>query len=122
MALADRFEQAGVLIGAVVVVPIPVGLLLNAFYGTAVPAWSGAVLVGSALLVGWLVATGRAPITYRELWYVGVIGGTGAMAVWFALGLRTPTSRPALALGTWALALLAADGLARLHLGRLLPN
>lgn len=121
MSLADRFEQVGILVGAVVVVPIPVGLLLNAVYGTAVPAWTGALLVGSALLAGGLVATDRVPVTYRELWYVGVVGGVGAMALWFALGITTPTTRPALALGTWVLALLAADGLARLRLGRLLP-
>lgn len=120
--LADGFERAGIVLGSVIVVPIPLGLLLNVLVGTAVPAWAGAGVLGTALLVGGLVATDRLPITYRELWYVSVVGGVGAMGAWFALGITTPADRLALALGVWVLALVLADGLARLHLGRFLPS
>ena len=122
MALEDGFERAGIVLGSVVLVPLPMLLLADALVGADHSSWFWPTLVLAGLLVGVAIAREWIPIDYRDLWYVSVVGAVLTGLVWFELGLLTPSAQPVYSTVTWALSLGVAAVLSRVRLGRLLPD
>lgn len=123
MSLPDRFERVGIVAGSTLVLAIPTSLLTNVFYGLDMAYPLIVVWFVPGFVVGVLIALGSVPFEYRDVWYVGVVGGVLASVGLGTLevSISTPTDRPLLAGVTIAVSLAAALGLSRLRLGRFLP-
>lgn len=103
MNLPDRFEQAGILLGSMFLVGLPVSALVGAVYGFSVPLWLvPLVWFLPGLVVGIPLAMGRLPITYHQVWVFSLSSWLLSFAGWAALGLAFPTSNHPLALLVWA--------------------
>lgn len=107
MALPDRFEQVGILIGSILLVGLPVSALVSGAYGFTIQPWAAAlvwflsgVVVGVPLAMGWL------PVTYHQVWVITVSSWLLAFVGWTALGLPLPASDTALAVAVWVLVVL----------------
>lgn len=106
MALPDRFEQAGVLLGSTFLVGLPVSALVGAVYGLSVPLWLVPIVwFLPGLVVGIPLAMGRLPVTYHQVWVLTLSGWLLAFAGWTALGLSLPSSTPSLAAAVWVVAM-----------------
>ena len=116
MALPDRFEQAGIVVGSVLLVGLPVSALVSALYGLSIPPWQAALVwFLPGLVVGVPLAMGRLPVTYHQLWVLTLTSWLLAFGGWTALGLSLPASDPVLAVGVWLLAVLVGALLAWLR-------
>jgi hypothetical protein len=105
MALPDRFEQVGILIGSVFLVGLPVSALVSVVYGFGIQPWAAALawflpglVVGIPLAMGWL------PVTYHQVWVMTVSSWVLAIAGWTALGFSLPAADTTLAVAVWLLA------------------
>ncbi|WP_336035525.1 hypothetical protein [Halobacterium yunchengense] len=74
MSLADSFERAGVVVGAVLLVALPVSLALEAVVGSATPWWRLLVVLGPGFAVGWAAASDEPPVSYESVWFVCFLG------------------------------------------------
>lgn len=114
MNLPDRFEQAGVLLGSMFLVGLPVSALVGAIYGFSLPLWLVPIVwFLPGLVVGIPLAMGRLPVTYHQVWVLTLSGWLLALAGWAALGLSIPSSDPSLAVAVWVVAMVLGMLVAR---------
>lgn len=103
MAIPDRFEQVGVLLGSMFLVALPVSTLVGAVYGFSLPLrFVPIVWFLPGLAVGIPLAMGRLPVSYHQVWVFSLSSWVFAFAGWAALGLAYPTTNRPLALLVWA--------------------
>ena len=62
------------------------------------------------IVVGWLVATDRLPVSYRAVWLFGVGSYVLVLAGWVAFALGFPPADAATAVGVWVGMILVAAG------------
>jgi hypothetical protein len=74
VSLADQFERAGVVVGAVLLVALPVSLALQAVVGPQTPWWRLLVVLGPGFVVGWAAAADDRPVSYGGVWFVCFLG------------------------------------------------
>jgi hypothetical protein len=107
MALPDRFEQVGILIGSMFLVGLPVSALVSVVSGFGIRPWAAAVIwFLPGLVVGIPLTKGSLPVTYHQVWVMTVSSWVLAFASWAALGLSLPASDTTLAVAVWLLAVL----------------
>jgi hypothetical protein len=108
VSLPDQLERAGIVLGSILMVSLPASLVLSVVTGTSTPWWSALLLVIPGFVVGWAIATERAPFDYDSLWFVCFVGYVGTVAAVAALGLEATEGDGRLMLGVAAVAFLAA--------------
>lgn len=74
MSLADQFERAGIVAGAVLMVALPLSLALEALVGPQTPWWRLLAVLGPGFVVGWAAATDALPVSYDSVWFVCFLG------------------------------------------------
>lgn len=94
MSLADSFERAGVVVGSMLLVALPLSLVLQAFVGASFPWWSLLVLLGPGFVVGWGIAFEHVGFDYDTLWFVCVAGYFLATIALGALDWMPPEADP----------------------------
>lgn len=113
MALPDRFEQVGVLVGSVFLVGLTLSALVGTLFGQSLHPWLAVVVwVLPGLLVGVPLAMGRLPVSYHQVWVITLSSWLLAYVGWGLTGLASPTGEPVLAVGIWLLAVLLGSLLA----------
>ena len=116
MALPDRFEQVGIVVGSVILVALPASALVSALYGLTVDPWVAMGLwLLPGLVVGVLLAAGRLPVTYHQVWAFSLSSWLLAFAGWAALGLTVPSSNRPLAVFVWVIAVGLGVVVAAVH-------
>lgn len=103
MALPDRFEQVGIVVGSVIMVALPANTLGVALFGGTPDPWQVWWLL-PGLVVGALLAAGYLPVTYHQVWAFSLSSYVLTFAGWVALGLQAPTTNRPLALLVWVVA------------------
>lgn len=107
MALPDRFEQVGILVGSIFLVGLPVSALVGAVYGFSIRPWlTFLIWFLPGFVVGVPLALGRLPVTYHQLWVITLSSWLLAFVGWAALGLSIPASDTGIAIVVWVLAVL----------------
>jgi len=81
VSLADQFERVGIVVGAVLLVGLPLSLAVDAVVGPATPWWQLLVVLGPGFVVGWAAAADDLPVAYGSVWFVCFVG--------YALSLAT---------------------------------
>jgi hypothetical protein len=74
VSLADQFERVGVVVGAVLLVALPLSLAVDAVVGPATPWWQLLVVLAPGFVVGWAAATDDLPVAYGSVWFVCFAG------------------------------------------------
>jgi hypothetical protein len=87
VSLADQFERAGVVVGAVLLVALPLSLALAALVGPQPPWWQLLAVLGPGFVVGWAAATDSLPVSYDSVWFVCFLGYALAVVSIRVLGL-----------------------------------
>ncbi|MFB6269003.1 MAG: hypothetical protein ABEH83_03605 [Halobacterium sp.] len=87
MSLADQFERAGVVVGAVLLVALPVSLALQAVVGPQTPWWRLLVVLSPGFVVGWAAAADDLPVSYGSVWFVCFLGYVLSVVTVRVLGL-----------------------------------
>lgn len=110
MALPDTLERAGVVVGSVVMLGVPLGVLGIVLFPPAEdPAWmAAAVQLVPAAAVGLLVAYDRLPLRYGEVWRFGIAFWVVAIALGAGLSVNVAGDATGPALRVWALAVAVA--------------
>ena len=106
MALPDRLEQLGIVVGSALLLAIPTSVLYSAVEPWLPPGLTAGIWFVPGLIVGTLVATNRIALTYQQVWLFSIsawllftIGVILVISVW-----NRPTEAP-VSLAVWALAL-----------------
>lgn len=116
MALPDRFEQAGIVVGSTILLALPMSELSAALVGYSIqPLWLFVILLVPGAIVGLLLATGYLPVAYSQVWAFSVAGWLLTYAGWALTGLSVPPQDQALGVLIWVVALCLAGGLVRLR-------
>lgn len=116
MTLPVRFEQAGILLGSIILVGLPVSALVSAVYGLATqPEVMGLVWILPGFAIGILLIKEKLSVTYHQVWVITLSSWLLAMIGWTALGLSIPAANTALAIIVWILAVLLGILIARLR-------
>ncbi|MCO8246835.1 MULTISPECIES: hypothetical protein [unclassified Haladaptatus] len=104
MSLPHRLEQVGIVVGSVIMLPLPFIALLDLFIVS--PHWVGTFLVCiPGLVVGVLVALDLLPVSYGQVWLFSLASSVAIGVLWAGLEISlTPANRPT-ALATWVIAL-----------------
>lgn len=108
MVSPNTLERVGIVVGSALLLALPVGALVSPFVSGLV-GWQAFVLwLLPGLVVGALVATGRLPFGYRQVWLFSLVSWLTALAFWAVLDVdlvdgttATPTT-----LGAGVVALL----------------
>jgi hypothetical protein len=108
VSLPDQLERAGIVLGSILMVSLPASLVLSLVTGTSTPWWSALLLVIPGFVVGWAIATERAPFDYDSLWFVCFVGYVGTLATVAALNLDATGGDGGLVLGVGTAAFVAA--------------
>lgn len=87
MSLPDTLERVGVVVGSILMVGLPTWLVLQAVFGTSLPWWGLVALLAPGFVVGWAVASERAPFDYDTVWFVCFLGYVLALVAIRVLGL-----------------------------------
>jgi len=74
VSLADQFEHAGIVVGAVLLVALPLSLAVDALFGPEPPWWRLLVVLGPGFAVGWAAAADDLPVAYGSVWFVCFAG------------------------------------------------
>ncbi|MCD2203186.1 hypothetical protein [Halobacterium sp. KA-6] len=74
MSLADQFERVGIVVGAVLLVALPLSLAVDALVGSETPWWQLLVVLGPGFVVGWAAAADDLPVSYGSVWFVCFVG------------------------------------------------
>lgn len=107
MALPDRFEQVGIVVGSVVLLALPTSELVGALFGFAIDPWFGMLVwLVPGLVIGILLAAGRLPLTYHQLWVFALSSWLLALVAWAAFGLSSPPTDRPVAVLLWVLAIV----------------
>lgn len=101
MNLPDRFEQVGIVVGSVIMVALPASALGIALVGIDPNPWQVVWLL-PGFVVGMLLAAGRLPVTYHQVWAFSLSSYVLTIAGWVALGLQSPPTNRPLGLLVWA--------------------
>jgi hypothetical protein len=115
VSLPDQLERAGIVLGSILMVSLPASLVLSVLTGTSTPWWSALLLVIPGFVVGWAIATERAPFDYDSLWFVCFAGYVGTLAAVAALGFEAAQGDGGPTLAVGAVAFLAAGVVDRLR-------
>lgn len=108
MSLADQFERAGVVVGAVLLVGLPVSLALQAVVGPQTPWWQLLVVLAPGFVVGWAAATDELPVSYESVWFVCFLGYLLAVIAIRVLGLVPVEDHTGSVLGVLAASFVVA--------------
>lgn len=108
MSLPDQLERAGIVLGSILLVALPVALVLQVVVGPEPRWWSALVLLAPGFVVGWAVATEQAPFDYDSLWFVCFAGYVISLVVLASLNLEVTGADGGLSLGVVATAFVAA--------------
>lgn len=114
MALPDTLERVGVVVGSVVMLGIPLGILgFVLFPPDDNPVWMAAVVqLVPAVAVGLLVAYERLPLRYAEVWRFGIAFWVVAAGLGVGVGVNVTGGGTGAALRVWLLAVAIAAVLA----------
>ncbi|WP_440007108.1 hypothetical protein [Halomicrococcus sp. SG-WS-1] len=108
MVSPDSLERVGIVVGSVLLLALPTSAFSSLLVGDPAPQ---VVLLWTlpGLVVGTLVATGRLPVSYRQVWVFSIVSWIVVLLLSSALDVdpaRGTTALPiALAAGTVALAI-----------------
>lgn len=116
MALPDRFEQVGIIIGTVFLISLPMSALGTAVFGLNLGGWQAALLwLLPGLVLGGLLVTGRLAVTYHQVWVFSLSSWLLTLAGWTLLGLSIPPTDRGLSVSIWLIALGLGALIARIR-------
>lgn len=115
MSLADQFERAGVVVGAVLLVALPVSLALQAVVGPQTPWWRLLVVLGPGFVVGWAAVADDLPVSYESVWFVCFLGYLLAVVAIRVLGFVPVSEHTTTVLGVLAASFVVAGVADRLR-------
>jgi len=108
MVSPNTLERAGIVVGSALLLGLPTGVLVSPFV-SGITGWQAVLLwLVPGVVVGTLVATGRLPVGYRQVWLFSIVSWLAALAFWAALDVDPVDGATAgtTALGAGVLALL----------------
>lgn len=109
MALPDRFEQAGIIVGSAILLALPMSELSAALVGYSIqPFWLSVILLVPGVITGLLLVTGHLPISYSQVWAFSLTGWILTYIGWALTGLSVPPTDQTLGVLIWVVALCLA--------------
>jgi hypothetical protein len=115
MALPDTLERIGIVVGCTLLVSLPVSALVSVLLDPgARPPYLVYLMLVPGLVVGLLVATGRFPLDYHEVWQFALVSWFVASVGASLLGLGEAT-RPAIGVAWWLVSVAAGLLVARVR-------
>jgi len=116
MALSDRFEQAGIIVGSAILLVLPTSELSAVLVGYSIqPLWVFILWLVPGVIIGLLLATDYLPISYSQLWAFSLAGWILTYVGWALTGLSVPPTDQTLGFLIWVLALCLAAVLVWIH-------
>lgn len=113
MALPDRFEQVGIVVGSAVMLALPVGELSTVLTGMPATAWWLQLLwLVPGFLVGLALVAGALPVTYSQVWAFSLLSWILTFVGWGVAGVGDASTNRQLGFGIWFVAVLVGAGLA----------
>jgi len=106
-SLPDRLERVGIVVGATLLLALPMGVLGSLVLTLDGSAWVAAIPVlapGFAVVV--LVATDRIAVSYGQVWSFSLTSWFVTLLVLQSLGSNSLTADPSVVLGALAIGLL----------------
>lgn len=109
MVSPDSLERVGIVVGSVLLLALPTSAFSSLLVGDPAPQ---VVLLWTlpGLVVGTLVATGRLPVSYRQVWVFSIVS-------WIVVLLLSSALDVDPARGTTALSIALAAGTVALAIG-----
>ena len=105
MALPDRLEQLGIVVGSALLLAIPTSVLHSAVEPWLPPGLTAGIWFVPGLIVGTLVATNRIAVTYHQVWLFSISAWLlSAVGLILVLGVWNLSTEAPVALAVWALA------------------
>lgn len=111
MSLPRRLEQVGIVVGCVMMLSLPVGVLTPLLL-TDPAVWQLALLwCAPGAFVGVLIVTDRIPVAYDQVWAFGIVSWAVTLLLWVNLDVSISSvvegnADLPIALGVWAVGLL----------------
>ena len=108
-SLPDRLERAGIVVGATLLLSLPMGVVGSHLLDAGRPAWVAGVLVlAPGFAVGVLAATDRVPVSYDQIWSFSLTSWFVTLLLLGAAGSNRLTADGTVVLACW----LAGGGVA----------
>ena len=109
MALSDRFEQAGIIVGSAILLALPMSELTAVLVGYSIqPLWLFVFVLIPGIITGLLLATDHLSISYSQLWAFSLIGWLLTSIGWGLIGLSVPPADQTFGFLIWVVALCQA--------------
>lgn len=117
MALSDRFEQVGIIIGSAILLALPTSELTAVLVGYSFqPLWMFVLWLVPGIINGLLLATDHLPLSYSQLWAFSLAGWIFTYIGWALAGLSVPPTNQTLGFLIWVVALCLAGVLVWMRL------
>ncbi|SIR52614.1 hypothetical protein SAMN05421858_2647 [Haladaptatus litoreus] len=106
MSLPRRLEQVGIVVGSVLMLSLPL-TVFTPFLVESPQLWQTTLLVYlPSFVVGTLIALGKFPVSYQQVWAFGIVSWLSTVALWMIFDVQSVTADQQTAIGTWLVALL----------------
>jgi len=106
-SLPDTLERIGVVVGATLLLALPMGVVGSLVLTLDGPAWVAAIpVLAPGFAVGVLVATDRIPVSYGQIWSFSLTSWFVTLLVLQSLGSNSLTADRSVVLGALAVGLL----------------
>lgn len=102
MALPDRFEEVGIVVGSMLLLALPVSMLVTALVGLDLdPRIAVVVWFTPGLVIGVLIVKGWLSIDFQQVWLFALASWFMTVLGWVAMGLSFPPSDSTTAVLLW---------------------
>ena len=118
MSLPDRLEQVGIVVGSVLMVPLPLFPIVSTLAGIQSPWWATLAPLVPGFVVGWLVATDRVGFGFQSVWFVSLAGWLFAFFALFALDVQPSDGHAMTVIAVVVVSLVVAAGFDRVRQAR----
>ncbi|WP_323191420.1 hypothetical protein [Halostella sp. PRR32] len=106
-SLPARLERAGVVVGATLLLSLPMGVIGSHLLDAGQPPWIAGVLVfAPGFVVGVLASTDRIPVSYGQIWSFSLTSWFVTLLLLGATGSNQLTADRTVVLGAWLTGLL----------------
>ncbi|NHN46024.1 hypothetical protein G9464_00235 [Halostella sp. JP-L12] len=113
VSLPDRLERVGVVVGATLLLSLPMGVVGSHLLAAGQPAWvAGPLVFAPGLAVGILAATDRIPVPYGQIWSFSLVSWFATLVLLSVAGSNQLTADRDVVLASWLAGLLVGVAVA----------